>query len=280
MRWQLTTFVVITMITVGVVAVSYIGVPAALGIGTYTVTANFAASGGLYKNANVTYRGTTIGRVTDVSLAYRNGVDATMRLNSETRVPDDVIATVSSVSAIGEQYVDLVPQQNSSSDFLRDGSRITRDHTRLPQDIAGLLREAQSLIDSISQSKLRDLLRETFTAFNGSGPELARLIESARLLVDEANAHSQDITALIDQAGPFLDAQISSGEAIKSIADGLARFTGELRGADPQLRELLTTAPGAADVAADTFRGIRPSFPILAANLALLTDPWVVDASW
>lgn len=267
-RWQLTIFAVITVITLGVVTVRFIGVPAALGLGTYTVTANFAASGGLYKNANVTYRGSTIGRVTDVSLVYRNGVDATLRLDSDARVPADVTATVSSVSAIGEQYLDLVPQENSSSDLLRDGSRITRDRTRLPQDIAGMLRQAHSLVDSISQSRLRDLLHETFTAFNGSGPELARLIESTRLLVDEGNAHSEDITALIDQAGPFLDAQIRSGEAITSMADGLARFTGELRGADPQLRELLRTAPGAADVAADTFRSFRPSFPILAANLA------------
>ena len=52
------------------------------------------------------------------------------------------------------------------------------------------------------------------------------------------------------------------------LAQGLARFTGEVRGAAPQLRTLLHTAPGAADAASAAFSGIRPSFPMLAANLA------------
>ena len=38
--------------------------------------------------------------------------------------------------------------------------------------------------------------------------------------------------------------------------------------ADPQLRTLLQTAPGAADQPLQTFTGIRLSFPMLAANLA------------
>ena len=116
--------------------------------------------------------------------------------------------------------------------------------------------------------RLQDLLRETFKAFNGSGPELARLIQSSRLLVDEANANYGQITQLIDQAGPFLDAQIRSGDDIKSLADGLARFTAEVANADPQLRSTLQTVPGATEAANETFSGIRPSFPVLAANLA------------
>ena len=72
------------------------------------MTANFVAGGGLYKNANVTYRGVAVGRVESVGLTP-NGVDAEMRLNSGTPVPSNVTAIVKSVSAIGEQYIDLVP---------------------------------------------------------------------------------------------------------------------------------------------------------------------------
>ena len=43
-----------------------------------------------------------------------------------------------------------------------------------------------------------------------------------------------------------------------------------MRQADPQLRELLTVVPPAADEANTAFTGIRPSFPMLAANLANL----------
>lgn len=266
---QLSIFAVITVITLSVMAIFYLRLPAMFGIGTYGVSADFVAGGGLYKNANVTYRGVAVGRVESVGL-NPNGVTAHMRLNSGTAIPSNVTATVRSVSAIGEQYIDLVPPENPSSTKLRNGFRIQRQNTRIGQDVADLLRQAETLLGSLGDTRLRELLHEAFIATNGAGPELARLIESARLLVDEANANYPQVSQLIDQAGPFLQAQIRAGGDIKSLADGLARFTWQLRAADPRLRDTLADAPDAIDEANTAFSGIRPSFPALAASLANL----------
>ncbi|CCK61629.1 virulence factor Mce family protein [Mycobacterium canetti] len=266
---QLSIFAVITVITLSVMAIFYLRLPATFGIGTYGVSADFVAGGGLYKNANVTYRGVAVGRVESVGL-NPNGVTAHMRLNSGTAIPSNVTATVRSVSAIGEQYIDLVPPENPSSTKLRNGFRIQRQNTRIGQDVADLLRQAETLLGSLGDTRLRELLHEAFIATNGAGPELARLIESARLLVDEANANYPQVSQLIDQVGPFLQAQIRAGGDIKSLADGLARFTWQLRAADPRLRDTLADAPDAIDEANTAFSGIRPSFPALAASLANL----------
>lgn len=266
---QLSIFAVITVITLSVMAIFYLRLPATFGIGTYGVSADFVAGGGLYKNANVTYRGVAVGRVESVGL-NPNSVTAHMRLNSGTAIPSNVTATVRSVSAIGEQYIDLVPPENPSSTKLRNGFRIQRQNTRIGQDVADLLRQAETLLGSLGDTRLRELLHEAFIATNGAGPELARLIESARLLVDEANANYPQVSQLIDQAGPFLQAQIRAGGDIKSLADGLARFTWQLRAADPRLRDTLADAPDAIDEANTAFSGIRPSFPALAASLANL----------
>lgn len=266
---QLSIFAVITVITLSVMAIFYLRLPATFGIGTYGVSADFVAGGGLYKNANVTYRGVAVGRVESVGL-NPNGVTAHMRLNSGTAIPSNVTATVRSVSAIGEQYIDLVPPENPSSTKLRNGFRIQRQNTRIGQDVADLLRQAETLLGSLGDTRLRELLHEAFIATNGAGPELARLIESARLLVDEANANYPQVSQLIDQAGPFLQAQIRAGGDIKSLADGLARFTWQLRAAEPRLRDTLADAPDAIDEANTAFSGIRPSFPALAASLANL----------
>lgn len=266
---QLSIFAVITVITLSVMAIFYLRLPATFGIGTYGVSADFVAGGGLYKNANVTYRGVAVGRVESVGL-NPNGVTAHMRLNSGTAIPSNVTATVRSASAIGEQYIDLVPPENPSSTKLRNGFRIQRQNTRIGQDVADLLRQAETLLGSLGDTRLRELLHEAFIATNGAGPELARLIESARLLVDEANANYPQVSQLIDQAGPFLQAQIRAGGDIKSLADGLARFTWQLRAADPRLRDTLADAPDAIDEANTAFSGIRPSFPALAASLANL----------
>ena len=268
-RLQLAIFGVVTVITVAVMAIFYLRLPAALGIGTYQVSADFVAGGGLYKNANVTYRGVAVGRVESVGL-NQHGVDAVMRLNSGTNVPSNVTAAVKSVSAIGEQYVDLVPPAHPAETKLHNGSRIDRDNTVIGVDVATLLHQSETLVNSVADTRLRELLHETFTAFNGTGPELARLIESSRLLVDEANADFPQTSQLIDQVGPFLQAQIRSGDDIKALSDGLARFTSEVRNADPQLRTLLNVVPGTVDEANTAFSGIRPSFPMLAASLANL----------
>ncbi len=268
-RIQLVLFAVITAITLTVMAIFYLRLPATFGLGTYAVSADFVAGGGLYKNANVTYRGVAVGRVESVGL-NPNGVTAGMRLNSGTSIPSNVTATVKSVSAVGEQYIDLVPPSTPASTKLRNGSRIERKNTRIGQDVADLLKRAETLVNSLGDTRLRELLHETFIAANGSGPELARLIESARLLVDEANADYPQVSQLIDQAGPFLQAQIRAGADIKSLSDGLARFTSEVRQADPQLRSTLANAPSAIDEASTAFSGIRPSFPALAASLANL----------
>src|ERR1700744_3789135 len=153
-RIQLAIFGVVTVITVAIMAVFYLRLPAALGIGTYQVTANFVAGGGLYKNANVTYRGVAVGRVDSVGLSP-DGVDAVMRLNSGTVVPSNVTATVKSVSAIGEQYIDLVPPEHAATTKLHNGSRIDRNNTVIGVEIADLLHQAALLISSLGDTRFR-----------------------------------------------------------------------------------------------------------------------------
>src|SRR5258708_39189391 len=102
---QLAIFALITVIALTVMGIFYLRLPATFGIGTYSVRADFVAGGGLYKNANVTYRGVAVGRVESVSL-NPSGVTAEMRLNSGTTIPSNVTAPVKSVSAIGEPDLD------------------------------------------------------------------------------------------------------------------------------------------------------------------------------
>ena len=85
----------------------YLRVPSLVGIGQYKLYADLPRSGGLYETANVTYRGTQIGKVTGVE-PTENGVRATMSIDNSFKIPADATANVHSVSAIGEQYLDLV----------------------------------------------------------------------------------------------------------------------------------------------------------------------------
>lgn len=70
----------------------YMQLPTLLGIGRMTVKVELPRTGGLYRFANVTYRGVQIGKVTDVR-ATREGVEATLSLATSPKVPADLQAS-------------------------------------------------------------------------------------------------------------------------------------------------------------------------------------------
>ena len=115
---QLAVFIVVAVVAATVMIFGYIKLPAnLLGVGRYTVTVELPESGGLYRNSNVTYSGTTVGRVEQVRLTD-SGAEVVLSLDSNFRIPSDVDAAVHSQSAIGELYVALNPRNQIASQAL------------------------------------------------------------------------------------------------------------------------------------------------------------------
>src|ERR1044072_5704125 len=119
---QLVLFTVLTIIAVVVLGWYYLRIPSLMGIGQYELKAELPRSGGLYGTANVTYRGTQIGKVTSV-VPIENGALATMSIDDSFKIPADATANVHSVSAIGEQFLDLVSTGNPGQ-FMSNGQTI------------------------------------------------------------------------------------------------------------------------------------------------------------
>ncbi|HXO48817.1 MAG TPA: MlaD family protein, partial [Mycobacterium sp.] len=119
-RIQLLIFTIIGTIGVIAMALFYVQAPTLLGIGRMTVTLELPATGGLYRFSNVTYRGVQVGKVTAVSLTAK-GAKATLSLGTSPKIPANLQADVLSVSAVGEQFVDLRPRTDSGP-YLHNGS--------------------------------------------------------------------------------------------------------------------------------------------------------------
>ena len=83
-----------------------------------------------------------------------------------------------SVSAVGEQYVDLQATTDSPP-YLHDGSVIAMRDTTIPQPVGPMLDQVSALVGSIPKNKLGQLLDETFQGFNGTGYDLGSLFDSA-----------------------------------------------------------------------------------------------------
>ncbi len=109
---QLILFTILTIIALIVLGWYYLRLPALAGIGQYKLYADLPRSGGLYATANVTYRGTTIGKVTDVVPTEHGAKADDEHRQPRSRSRPTRSANVHSVSAIGEQYLDLVSTGN------------------------------------------------------------------------------------------------------------------------------------------------------------------------
>ncbi|WP_067720940.1 MCE family protein [Nocardia yamanashiensis] len=263
---QLAIFSVLTIIGLTAMAGSYVHVPAMFGIGRYDVTVQLAATGGLYQTANVSYRGTNVGKVSDITLTPQ-GAAAKLSIDSDYKIPSDVRAYVKSVSAVGEQYVDLIPADDAKGGTLHDGSVIPVERTQLPQDVGAMLDQADRLLSTVADTKLQEVIEAAFTAFNGAGPDLQRFIDSASLLVQEAQANTEQTKDLLAKLGPLLDTQVQSDESVRSWTRDLATLTDQLREHDPSLRQLLQRTPAAAQRVTQTFQDLKPTMPLLLANM-------------
>jgi virulence factor Mce-like protein len=264
-RNQLIIFTIASIVGVAVMIFAYMQVPTLLGIGRLSVTMELPASGGLYRFSNVTYRGVQIGKVTGVTLT-ENGAEATLSLQTSPKIPADLKAEVLSVSAVGEQYVDLRPRTDNGP-YLENGSRIPVSDTTIPQAVGPMLDQLGKLVDSLPKDRIPDLLDETFKAFNGTGPDLGSLLDSASTITKATNGVSDQFRGLVDDSGPLLDSQAQTTDAIRTWARSLNGITGQVVQNDPEVRSILQRGPGFAHEVTSLLDQIKPTLPVLLSNL-------------
>lgn len=269
-RAQLIIFTIASVIGITAMVLVYMQAPTLLGIGRITVKLELRETGGLYRFANVTYRGVQVGKVTGVR-ATRSGAEATLSLATSPKIPADLQASVLSVSAVGEQYVDLLPRTDSGP-FLRDGSVIPANDTTVPQAVGPMLDQVSALVDSIPEDKISQLLDETFIGLNGSGDELATLLDSTSTVAGDLNGAADRVRTLLDDARPLLDGQVLSSDALRTWARSLAGVTGQLAENDPQLRGVLAEGPGTLDEVSRLLNQVKPTLPVLLANLTTVSQ--------
>jgi len=265
---QLVAFGIMTVISLLVLGVYYLQIPSLVGIGRYQLKADLPASGGLYPTANVTYRGITIGKITDVEPTER-GAKATMSIDSHYKIPIDATANVHSVSAVGEQYLDLVSTGHPGK-FLSPGQTITEG--TVPAAIGPALDTAYKGLAALPKDKISQLLDETAESVGGLGPALQRLVDSTQAIVGDFKTNITDINDIIQNSGPVIDSQVKSGDAIERWARNLNRLAAQTAQTDQSLRSVLRQAAPTADQVNEVFSDVRESLPQTLANLEVVFD--------
>jgi phospholipid/cholesterol/gamma-HCH transport system substrate-binding protein len=268
---QLWVFTIVALVAVTVLAVSYCQLPALLfGIGRYTVTVELHQTGNLYPRANVTYRGVNVGKVSAVDLTD-DGIAAKISLHTGTSIPANVTAQVHSQSAIGEQYIDLVPTDPTNR-ALADGDVIAADRTSVAPDIGELLDTTNTALQAIPRDNLKTVVDESYTALGGLSAELGRIVDGSTNLAIDAKANLSDLTNVVDNAAPILDSQTDTADAVSGWASHMATITEQLRDHDAAVSGILTNAGPAADQVKALLDRVNPTVPILLTNLVSVDE--------
>jgi phospholipid/cholesterol/gamma-HCH transport system substrate-binding protein len=269
-KLQLMVFLLITVVGVAYVGGKYAQVDQLIIKSTYTVSASFAESGGIFTGAEVTYRGQPIGRVGKLTL-LPDGVEVDLDINKNTKVPNDLMAVVANRSAIGEQYVDLQPRREVGP-YLQDHSKIDRKDTALPIDTTEMLLNLDQLVNSVDQNSLRTTVKELGDALRGKGSDLQKIIDSSGLLINDADANILQTIKLINDGNTVLATQVASGDAIKTWAKNLALLSDTLVSSDADLRSVIDNGSAATEQLTALISENRGDIAVLLGNLLTMSE--------
>jgi phospholipid/cholesterol/gamma-HCH transport system substrate-binding protein len=269
-RIQLMIFLLITVVGVAFVGARYAQVDRLFVDDSYTVSASFAESGGIFTGAEVTYRGQPVGRVGKLTL-LNDGVNVDLDIDKKTKIPSDLLAVVANRSAIGEQYVDLQPRRDGSP-YLRDHSQIARADTALPIDTTELLLNLDQLVNSVDKNSLKTTVKELGDALRGRGSDLQKIIDSSGLLINDADANILQTIKLINDGNTALATQVASGDAIKTWAKNLALLSDTLVSSDANLRTVIDQGSGASEQLTALISENRGDIAVLLGNLLTTSE--------
>jgi virulence factor Mce-like protein len=266
---QLIAFATLAVVGMAFLGFKYVGLDRLILGSGYDVAADFKDSGGIFVNAEVTYRGVAVGRVSDMKL-IDNGVRVVLQIDPDAvKIPADAKAVVANRSAVGEQYVDLRPD-SATGPYLKDGSVIPVTRTAIPIPVEQLLLDTDTLARSLNTDNLRTVVNELGKAFAGSGDDLGRLIDNGNLLLARAEQSVPQTQKLITDGETVLTTQVNNRTAIQQWAADLHGVTDTLVQIDPDLRGLVVNAPDAGAALQQLVDNAGPGLGSLVRNLDIL----------
>lgn len=266
---QLIAFAVISIVAVVYALFRFTDIGKLVGQDIYTVKMQLNESGGIFSNAEVTYRGLNVGRVGEMSLT-EDGLEVELNIEpGMPPIPQDTEAVVLNRSAIGEQFVDLRPVK-AGGPFLGDGDTISADRTKTPPETARVIKASYDFAASVPLDAMRVVVDESFDAFHGTGDNLKILMDATRKFTKGADKNLPDFVSLLKSSNKVLGTLNAEAGSIASFSNDLKLVARSLEGSDADIRRLINATPASARQLSAVVNEIGPGLSALIANAITL----------
>lgn len=250
---QLMIFAIVTVLGGAFVGGRYANIDRLFVDRSFPVTADFRDSGGIFAGAEVTYRGIAVGKVGKLVFT-ESGVRATLDIeNDAPKISEDATATVANKSAVGEQFIDLQPQSNSSP-YFKGGSNIPLSRTVVPIDTTKFLLDTNAFVRSIDTEAMSTLVNELGLAFAGDGRDLSTIIDAQMSFIQTADDNFEVTRSLIRGSSSVLQTFVDKRGQFSSFTNDLALLTDTLVSSDKDIRRLFDEGSSSARLVKDVFK--------------------------
>ncbi|MCW2753528.1 MAG: hypothetical protein JWQ32_939 [Marmoricola sp.] len=238
---------------------------------TYPVTVVLPDATNLVAKETCRANDTVIGSVESVTLDKNLHAKVVCRIRNSVSLPDNVVASLSETSLLGERFVALDPPQGAAAvGALPHGAVLAMSSARSDPDVEVVFGALSQVLNGGSLGSIETITRELNTAFAGSN--VAGSIDEIDKVVTKFNDHRSDITASLvslDRLTSRLSAQRATiAQALDSIPGGLAvldRQRTRLVATLQKLSELSSTAvPLINATRANTVADLKHLAPVLS----------------
>jgi phospholipid/cholesterol/gamma-HCH transport system substrate-binding protein len=238
-----------------------------LGAQPFTVTALVPAASGLYSGASVDYRGVVVGQVDSLALTSA-GVTIKLGIDAGTRIPDNGVARIKQLSALGEQSLDFQPS-HAGGPYLHPGSVIPASRIVLPISIGTAIDNLNGLLNSVNQNDLETFESWLVSAFTGTGPGLRQIIVTGQDLFNSLKAAQPETVNLVNKGYTDLQTLNETSGDFTTFAANLASFTHQLVISNGDFQALINHASAAASSVGPFLVTNNPAIESLISNFAV-----------
>ncbi len=224
--------------------------------GRYTVDAIFTDAGGVFTDQEVTYRGMTVGQVGEMEVV-EEGVKIELLIEEDYQIPaENVGARVMFKSAVGEQFVDILPESKGEP-YLEDGDTIPVSRTSIPVSTQALLSTTQSVLEGVPPDALAGALESLSEGLAGQGSDIALLLESLADLSDLFADRAPEVVGILENGTQVGDAFLRSKEEFTNAIRDLILVADLLADNRGNLERLMTNANILSDELVELIRENR-----------------------
>ena len=180
---------------------------------TYTMTAQFDNSAGLYPTNNVQVLGMKVGSVTKVT--PKNGyVEVEFTVDKNVKIPADAMAVTLQTSILAERSVELTPVYRGEGPVMEDHTTIPLTKTKTPVEFTKTLDMVDRLAVSLQgdgkgNGGVRTLIDSASAMADGNGERiksaLSELSKALKLSADGGAQTKEQLTKVVDNLSSLMD---------------------------------------------------------------------------